>query len=36
MSGEKCSCFREPDLNNQITAMATYREGKLFKGLRLL
>jgi hypothetical protein len=36
MSGQTCSIFREPDLNNEITAIATYGEGRLFKGLRLL
>lgn len=36
MSGHKCSIFREPDLDNKITAIATYGDGKLFKGIRLL
>lgn len=36
MGGEKCVCFREPDLGNEITAIATYGDGKLFNGIRLL
>jgi len=33
---EKCTIFREPDLNNEITAIASYGDGKIFKGLSLL
>jgi len=36
MSGHKCTTFKEPDLGNEATAIATYGDGKLFKGLRLL
>ena len=36
MSGRECVIFREPDLNNEITAIASYGNDELFKGLKLL
>ena len=32
----KFSYFKEPDIGNQITAIATYCDGSLFNGLRLI
>ena len=29
-----CSIFMEPDLNNQVTAIATYNKGEIFRNLR--
>ena len=28
-----CSVFREPDLGNQVTAIATYNKGEIFRNL---
>lgn len=28
--------FREPDINNQATALASYNDGKIFKNVKLL
>lgn len=35
-NGIKFSLFREPDMNNQITSIATLHEGDIFKGIPLL
>lgn len=32
----KYTAFREPDLNNQLTAIAVLNNGKLFKNLKLV
>lgn len=34
-SSKVYSVFREPDLDNQETAIACYDDGKIFEGLRL-
>jgi hypothetical protein len=33
--GLKCVCFKEPDLDNEITALSVVSDGKLFSKLKL-
>jgi hypothetical protein len=34
--GKQCAEFREPDIGNELTAIALVDEGKMFSKLRLL
>ena len=36
LSDQDCSKFREPDLDNKLTAIAVESDGKIFKNLQLV
>lgn len=35
-NGYECSCFREPDIGNELTSVSCLGHGEMFKSLKLL